>query len=207
MANKLIALEGQIGAGKTTLGLILAESLKVPFYAELAAENTELLLDKFYADRSRWAFTMQTHFITHRAAMLSAMPQGTGGILDRSLSGDRIFAEVLHEDGYMDDLEFSAYEELFELLSSLVPPPDLMVYLDCNVDVALDRIRRRNRPAEAGIPRRYLDHLDRRYRSWYASYSRSPKLRIPFDEMAIDEPGVAASLVEMIREAAHADGP
>ncbi len=137
--------------------------------------------------------------------MLSAMPQGTGGILDRSLYGDRIFAEVLHEDGFMDDLEFSAYTELFELLSALVPPPDLMVYLDCNVDIALDRIRRRNRPAEAGIPRGYLDHLDRRYRDWYASYSRSPKLRIPFDEVAIEDPRATASLIEKIREAARSD--
>lgn len=202
MQNRLIALEGQIGAGKTTLGLKLAAGLNVPFYAELASKTTEKLLSRFYADKRRWAFAMQSHFITRRASMLTAMPRGAGGILDRSLYGDRVFAEVLHADGFMDEEEFATYNELFELLVALVPPPDLMVYLDCSIDVAMGRIHRRNRPAEAAISRDYLEHLDLRYLAWYESYDSSPKLRIPFDEVAIHDPKVAGSLIDEIERAA-----
>jgi deoxyadenosine/deoxycytidine kinase len=203
MQKRLIALEGQIGAGKTTLGLKLAASLNVPFHAELASKTTERLLSCFYADKRRWAFAMQSHFITRRAAMLTGMPRGAGGILDRSLYGDRVFAAVLHADGFMDDDEFATYRELFDLLVGLIPPPDLMVYLDCSVDVALERIHRRNRPAEAGISREYLEHLDRRYREWYEGYDLSPMIRIPFDEVDIHDPEAARSLVAEISRAAQ----
>jgi deoxyadenosine/deoxycytidine kinase len=202
MQKRLIALEGQIGAGKTTLGLKLSASLNVPFHAELASKTTEQLLSRFYADKRRWAFTMQSHFITRRAAMLTAMPRGAGGILDRSLYGDRVFAEVLHADEFMDDDEFATYCELFELLDTLVRPPDLMVYLDCSVEVAIGRIRLRNRAAEATISREYLEHLDRRYRAWYEGYDRSPKLRLPFDDVAIHDPEVAERLIDKIGRAA-----
>ncbi len=200
--NAVIALEGQIGAGKTTLGMKLAEHFSLPFHAELSAAHTSTLLERFYSDRSRWAFTTQTHFISRRVAMLRSLPDNAGGILDRSLYGDRVFAEVLHEDGLIGPEEFATYSELFDILVEIVPPPDLMVYLDCSVDVAMERIRRRNRISEVGITSEYLMKLDRRYRQWFESYDRSPKLRVPFDQVPMNDEGVHAELFERIAHAA-----
>ena len=199
--NAIIALEGQIGAGKTTLGQKLSERLKLPFHAELSSEHTTRLLERFYSDKSRWAFTMQAHFIVRRAAMLQSLPASEGGILDRSLAGDRVFAEVLHEDGFLGDEEFFTYRELFDILFRSVQQPDLMIFLDCSVDVALERIRRRNRTAEAGIPRAYLAHIDRRYREWFSSYDSSPKLAIPVDSFAITDPAALEALAIRIEAA------
>ncbi len=201
MLGRTIALEGQIGAGKTTLGLRLAEILNLPFLAEIAAPETELLLERFYADKARWAFTTQTHFIIRRAATVQAMPEGAGGILDRSLYGDRIFAEMLHEDGYMSDPEFATYSDLFSLLSDAVEPPDLMVFLDVSVDEAMNRIRRRNRAGEANISREYLTHLDRKYRAWFEAYDISAKVRVAYDDFPINDPGATAGLIEELRGA------
>ncbi|HUX50357.1 MAG TPA: deoxynucleoside kinase [Spirochaetia bacterium] len=199
--NALIALEGQIGAGKTTLGLKLSERLKLPFHAELSSDHTNRMLERFYSDRSRWAFTMQAHFIVRRAAMLQSLPAAEGGILDRSLAGDRVFAEVLHEEGFLGDEEFFTYRELFDILSRTVRRPDLMIFLECSVDVALERIRRRNRTAEAGIPRTYIAHIDRRYREWFSSYDSSPKLAIPVDAFPIADPAALDALVNRIEAA------
>lgn len=201
MRGKTIALEGQIGAGKTTLGRHLSELLGLPFHAEVASASTGRLLERFYGDKSRWAFTMQTHFIIRRATAVQAMVPGTGGILDRSLYGDRIFAEMLHEDGYMTGDEFTTYDGLFRLLAGSVTPPDLMVFLDCSVDVAMERIRRRNRPGEAMIDRRYLEHLDRKYRRWFDGYDRSPKIRVAYDRFPLDDPAATEVLIDRFRSA------
>lgn len=201
MLGKTLALEGQIGAGKSTLGLRLAEILSLPFQAEIAVPGTERLLEDFYADKPRWAFTMQTHFIIRRAVSAGAVASGAGAILDRSLYGDRIFAEMLHEDGYMSEDEFATYDELYTLLAASVAPPDLMVFLDCSVEVAMQRIHRRNRPGEASISREYLTHLDRKYHEWFDAYDRSAKIRVSYDRFPIDDRSATDGLIEQFRAA------
>lgn len=201
MLGKTLALEGQIGAGKTTLGLHLSDILGLPFQAEIAVAETERLLERFYADKARWAFTMQTHFIIRRAVSVASVPAESGAILDRSLYGDRIFAEMLHEDGYMSEEEFATYDSLFGLLAESVTPPDLMVFLDCSVDVAMERIRRRNRPGEANISLDYLSHLDRKYRTWFEAYDRSAKVRVAYDTFPLDDRSATDGLIERFRAA------
>lgn len=197
----MIIIEGQIGVGKTTMGEILERELGVALFRELQHEETLDLLDRFYADQDRWAFTLQIHFLNERFRMIKDIRRNGGGALDRSIYGDRIFADVLHEDGAMNDEEFMTYETLLDNMLEHVEPPDLLIYLDCSVDTAISRIRKRNRGLESGIPREYLERLNRHYLSWYESYDLSPKIIVDTESEPLDVAENAARVVATIRDA------
>ncbi|TVR67300.1 MAG: hypothetical protein EA427_14265, partial [Spirochaetaceae bacterium] len=191
----MILLEGQIGAGKTALGEILERELALPLFRELEDPVTETLLDRYYRDKHRWAYTMQTHFLAHRFRMIRELSRTGGGIMDRSVFGDRIFAQMLAAEGYMDAEEFSTYTSLLEGILEETPPPRLLVYLDCPVETARERIRRRNRGQEPEIPREYLENLNRRYLEWYAQYDLSPRILLNTGEYHLDRPREIAPVV------------
>lgn len=195
----MIIIEGQIGVGKTTVGEILERDLGIRLFRELQHQETHTLLDRFYADQPRWAFTLQIHFLNERFRMIKEIRRNGGGALDRSIYGDRIFAEVLHEDDSMTNEEFTTYSTLLENMLEHVQPPDLLIYLDCSVDTAIERIRVRNRGLESGIPRDYLERLNTRYLRWYDAYDISPKILIDTEKLHIEEPDSVARVVSEIR--------
>ena len=87
----MIIIEGQIGVGKTTIGEILQNRYGVPLFRELTHQSTLQLLDRFYADKPRWAFTLQVHFLNERFRMIKDIFRNGGGLLagsDRLLGGD-----------------------------------------------------------------------------------------------------------------------
>ena len=184
----VIIIEGQIGAGKTTMGEILERHFGIPLYRELDNPDTLKLLDRFYADKKRWSFTAQIHFLNERFRMIKDIHNNGGGILDRSIFGDRIFAELLWEDGDMNDEEFRSYSSLLSNMLEHTSPPNLMIYLDCSVNAAMERIIIRNRGLEAGIPREYLEKLNTKYLDWYDSYSYSPKVKVDTESFEINKP-------------------
>ena len=182
----MIIIEGQIGVGKTTIGEIVQKQFGVPLYRELGNPHTLALLDRFYADKRRWAFTLQIHFLNERFRMIKEIFRNGGGVLDRSIFGDRIFAEMLHEDGEMSLEEFATYTTLLDNMLEHVQAPQLLIYLDCSVDTALERIRIRNRGLEPGIARDYLTDLNDRYLKWYDGYRLSPKIFVNTEEFHVD---------------------
>ncbi|MFW5811615.1 MAG: deoxynucleoside kinase [Alkalispirochaetaceae bacterium] len=184
----MIIIEGQIGVGKTTIGEVLEERYGISLFRELTRQSTLELLDSFYADKKRWAFTLQVHFLNERFRMIKEIFKNGGGLLDRSIYGDRIFADLLHADGDMNSQEFETYETLLNNMLEHAQKPDLLVYLDCSVDTALARIKRRNRGLEAGIPRQYLEKLNERYLRWFEEYDLSPKIMIDTETFHVDYP-------------------
>jgi len=184
----VILIEGQIGVGKTTIGSIIEERFDIPLYRELANPDTLALLDLFYADKPRWAFTLQIHFLNERFRMIKEIFRNGGGVLDRSIFGDRIFAEMLHTDGDMNDQEFNTYSTLLNNMLEHTQKPQLLIYLDCSVETALERIKIRNRGLESGIPRDYLENLNARYLDWYDQYRLSPKIFVNTEEFHVDHP-------------------
>ena len=184
----MIVIEGQIGVGKTTIGEILQERYGVRLFRELTRESTLQLLDRFYADKRRWAFTLQVHFLNERFRMIKDIFRNGGGLLDRSIYGDRIFADLLHDDGDMTNEEFETYETLLDNMLEHAQKPDLLIYLDCSVETALERIKRRNRGLESGIPRDYLEKLNQRYLDWFENYDLSPKIIVDTEQFHVDHP-------------------
>jgi deoxyadenosine/deoxycytidine kinase len=199
----MVLIEGQIGVGKTTIGEIIEERFGLPLYRELGNPVTGTLLDRYYADRHRWAFTTQTHFLAERFRMIQELPAEKPGVMDRSIYGDRIFAEMLAAQGFMDQEEYATYCAIFEAIVTFIPEPRLLIYLDCSVDTAMDRIRRRNRGLEPGIPRDYLENLNSRYLAWYHAYNLSPRLFINTEEFRVDTQQELEPVVRQIERAIH----
>ena len=191
----MIIIEGQIGAGKTTMGEILERRFDIPLYRELGNPDTLHLLDRFYADKSRWAFTMQIHFLNERFRMIKDIHSAGGGLLDRSIFGDRIFAELLHDDGDMSAEEFRSYCTLLDNMLEHADPPALMIYLDCSVDAAMERISIRNRGLESGIPREYLEKLNEKYLLWFDRYDYSSKVKVDTESYDINRPDTMESML------------
>ncbi|MCB1631168.1 MAG: deoxynucleoside kinase [Pseudomonadales bacterium] len=173
VAPRFIAVEGPIGAGKTTLARRLAESFGHAAMLEQAQENP--FLESFYRDRARNALATQLHFLIQRARQLDTIRQSdlfqNARVSDYLIEKDRMFARVnLGAD------EYALYETVFERLVPSIPRPDLVIYLQAPTDVLVERIQRRGVPSEQLIERRYLEQLNEAYSQFFHYYDEAPLL-------------------------------
>ena len=158
-----IAISGNIGSGKTTLTTLLAKHYGWTPKFESVAENP--YLDVFYKDMKRWSFNLEVFFLKERFKDVLAIAQSTTHIVqDRSIfEGVHIFSANNKDMGNLDERDFDTYMELFEIMTSLVKLPDLLVYLRSSVPHLIENIRRRGRDYEQSIPITYLENLNQRY--------------------------------------------
>lgn len=183
MTKKLVLVAGNIGAGKTSLTTRLGERLGWQTGFESVQDNP--FLADFYGDMARWSFHLQIFFLGHRARQhqdLFAAEQSA--ISDRSIYEDaHIFARVLHHLGNMSERDYAAYKTVYEMVIAGLPKPDLLLYLECPVDILIERIRERGREMEAGISADYLATLDRFYKDWIESFDLCPVVTIPSSDL------------------------
>lgn len=196
----MVIIDGQIGVGKTTLAEKIKAALQIPIFYELSTPVTQTILDKFYKDQARWSFTSQVHFLINRFQMIKSIEHTATGILDRSMYGDSIFAEVLYEEGFMDEEEYFVYKSLLENFLNHIKPPQLMIYLDCNIDNAVKRIKVRSRECEHDISQQYLEKINNKYLAWYGDYAISPKLFINTDNLNIHKQADEKHIIKLIQE-------
>ena len=173
--RQMILLEGNIGAGKTTVGRILATSQAFGFIEEPTTTWREgfasNMLDLFYDYPHRWAFTFQIcAFITRAKTWkeVLALADHSRVILERSVFCDRyVFAENCHRTGLMSPAEYQLYCGLWEfLVSNYCVEPDLILYLRTPAEVCLERIQIRDRAEESGITLEYLLQLEKLHDEW-----------------------------------------
>jgi len=184
---RIVAVAGNMGSGKSSLVEWLRQQFgMVPFF-EPNEENP--YLSDFYADMPRWALNSQLFFLVrrfqiHRAVVRRAAEDPRPVVQDRTLYEDaEIFAAHLHQAGYIDDRDWTMYQDLYRTLRDEIRPPDLMIYLRCPLRSLTRRIKRRGRTFEKKIPRSYLGSLERLYEAWYANYTLSPSLVIETDRL------------------------
>lgn len=196
-----VVLAGNIGAGKSTLVRMICDRLGWEPYFEPVTENP--YLEDFYRDMKRWAFHSQVFFLTYRArAHRALMDVPRPVVQDRSFYEDaEVFARALYRQGAMSDREWDTYRGLYQTLTSLLSPPDLVVYLRASVTTLQKRIAQRGRAFESAIPDTYLEGLNALYEEWIAGFALSPTLVVPSDRLDfVKDSKDLAAIVSTIQE-------
>jgi deoxyguanosine kinase len=189
-----IAVEGVIGAGKTTLATILAERLGAKLQVEEVEENP--FLEKFYCDMPGYAFQTQIFFLLSRYRQQVDLVQTSlfeqKIVSDYIFAKDRIFAYI-----NLNDDELALYERLVKILEKDIAKPDVVVYLQATTDVLLERIRKRGRPFEKDMPHDYIDTLNRAYNHFFFHYDDTPLIMVNTD--SLDLPKSPAHIDRLIQ--------
>lgn len=178
MSQQFVVISGNIGVGKSTLTRCLSEALGwQPFYE--AFDENPYLAD-FYADMPRWSFHSQIFFLSRRLQHHHALVKYPGDVIqDRSVYEDaEIFARNLYLQGMMSERDYGCYRDLYEGIASFLPAPTLLIYLQADVDLLLQRIAQRGREYERQISADYLRQLNTLYDEWAQRWRASPVLRV-----------------------------
>jgi len=171
----MVLLEGNIGAGKTTVGRKIAGSGFFSFIEEPTAVWREgfaaNMLDLFYSDSNRWAFTFQICAFVTRAKTWDEVSKHTDRqqvILERSIFCDRyVFAENCYRTGLFTKAEYQLYCGMWDFtVAQYCDEPDVILYLRTPAEVCLQRIHQRGREEEGGIPLEYLLQLEGLHDEW-----------------------------------------
>ncbi len=200
-----LVIAGNIGAGKSTLVGLLCERLGWEAYYEPVAENPYLA--DFYRDMKRWAFNSQVFFLTHRARAHRALMDARRPVVqDRSCYEDaEVFARAQRLLGSLSERDWQTYLGLYRTLTTLLTPPDLVVYLRASVGTLRRRIARRGRGIESTISDDYLGKLNALYEEWISSFDLAPVLavdgdRLDFVEDSRDLQAVVADIRDHLRD-------
>ena len=165
-----IAIAGNIGSGKTTLTKMLAAHYG--WTPKFESVDFNPYLSDFYEDMERWSFNLQIYFLNKRFKDVVEISKSKDIIVqDRTIYEDaRIFAPNLHAMGLMSTRDFENYSDLFDLMMSLVNPPDLMIYLRSSIPNLISQIQKRGREYEKSIRIDYITGLNERYEEWIKGY-------------------------------------
>ncbi len=182
-----IAVAGNIGSGKTTLTKLLAKNYGwKPKFEDV---DFNPYLSDFYNDMERWSFNLQIYFLNRRFKdVVDIANSGEHVIQDRTIYEDaRIFAPNLHTMGLMTTRDFENYTSLFNLMLSLVKPPDLLIYLKSSIPNLVSQIQKRGREYESSIRLDYLKGLNERYEEWISGYKDGKLLVVNVDELKFED--------------------
>ncbi|MFC1842736.1 deoxynucleoside kinase [Candidatus Dependentiae bacterium] len=173
---RLLIVEGNIGAGKSTFLKIIQENLacKIVFephekWQDIAGKGN--LLENFYNNTPRWAYTFQSYaFITRTLAQKQSAKKypSTTQVLERSVFSDKYcFAKNLYESGAMSDIEWTLYKEWFDwFFEDHIQKPNGFIYLRTTPQTCYNRLKKRNRSEEKEVPLAYLQQLHDKHENW-----------------------------------------
>ncbi|WP_321434567.1 deoxynucleoside kinase [Trichococcus flocculiformis] len=188
----MLVMAGMIGAGKSTYTEMISRRLGTEAFFESVDYNP--ILDKFYDNPQKWAFSLQIYFLNTRFRSIKAALTDDNNVLDRSIYEDALFTRVNHLQGNISQEEMDIYNDLLanmmeELEGMPKKAPDLLIYLDGSFETILDHIRKRGREFEQieddSELLSYYELLFKNYEQWYQEYDQSPKIKINIDTFDI----------------------
>ena len=178
-----IAIAGNIGAGKTTLTKMLAK-----YYGwepRFESVNFNPYLEDYYGDIKRWAFCLETYFLKERFKdMIRVQQSGHTIVQDRSIfEGVHVFVRNNYERGDLSERDYKTFMELFELMTSQLKRPDMMIYLRKSVPALIAQIQKRGREYEQTMQLDYLKGLNEKYEDFIFHHYDGRVLVIESDGM------------------------
>ncbi len=180
MNQPYIAIEGPIGVGKSSLAHLLSQSLNYHEAQEIVDENP--FLSDFYDDISKWSFQTEMFFLCNRYKQVQDLKQYNKGIVgDYHVYKNKIFARQT-----LKDTEYHKFDRIFDILTEDLMMPDIVVFLDADLDVLKQRIAKRNRSFEAQIEDDYLLNLKDAYYRFYQDLKQQGKQVIRINTTNID---------------------
>lgn len=195
MSNeKFIAIEGNIGAGKTTLCQLLAAKYGCELVLEQFTDNP--FLPFFYENPERYAFPVELFFMTERHKQLQEH-FGNPDLFRKLTVADYFFVKtLLFAKNNLDEAEFRLFKRLFYVLNATYPRPDLLVYLHRPVDVLMQQIRKRGRKIEENISETYLENIQNAYFDFFKTETETPIVVLDLqDADFLQEPEIFDKLV------------
>ena len=177
---EFIAVEGVIGAGKTSLARLLSQRHNARLVLEEFEDNP--FLPKFYQDRTRYAFQTQLSFLASRFNQQKSLTSkdlfSDFLVSDYLFDKDRIFARL-----NLGDDEMALYDRIYSIMSGIAAKPDLVIFIQCSVERLLQNIYKRGREYEMDISAEYLEELNEAYNHFFYHYDKSPLLIINANEI------------------------
>lgn len=193
--TKYIVVEGPIGVGKTSLAKILAAEFHARTVFERVEDNP--FLPKFYEDRETHAFQNQTFFLLNRYQQQIELSQqelfNQNVVADYLFAKDKIFATLT-----LSSAELNLYQQIYSLLDTRVPRPDLVVYLQARPEILYKRVKKRDKSYERGVTFEYLKEVSQAYNQYFFHYDESPLLVVNTSE--IDFVTSSKDLADLIKE-------
>jgi deoxyadenosine kinase len=194
-----IGISGLIGAGKTTLATALGKELGLPVHYEPVIDN--VYLEDFYKDMGKYSFQLQVYLLNKRFKQQQQIIwQDKGGVQDRTIYEDSVFARMLYDSGHLDKRDYETYCELFKNMSNFMRRPNLIVHLDLTPEESHRRIAMRSRECESGVPLEYLVALHAAYEKFITEIAKViPVIKVDYNEFRTVEEMAAAIKLEYSR--------
>lgn len=165
---RYLVIEGNIGAGKTTLARMLSADFNAKLVLEQFADNP--FLPKFYNDPQRYSFPLELSFLAERYKQLNSELRA-GSLFQPTLIADYFFMKsLIFAQNTLAQDEFNLYRQIFEIIYNSIPKPDLYVFLHLPVDLLLNNIQKRGRDYEKTITAEYLEKIQHGYFEFFKQH-------------------------------------
>mgnify|MGYP000963407620 CR=1 FL=1 len=194
MNYSFITIEGNIGAGKTTLATAVSKLLDAHLILEEFAENP--FLPKFYEQPDKHAFALEMSFMAARFQQLSAIQTGQNLFNPYTISDYVFFKSLIFASVTLSEDEATLYKSLFNIIQSNLPQPEILIYLYSPSDVLLENIKKRGRPYEQNIRADYLEKINQTYFDFFKQINDYPILIVDTTKHAFLSPEFILEILE-----------